>query len=515
MLTFAPDLDPRTPNLIVGGTGFRPHTKDQYGSHLSMLEQQNASASGWGALTEAPNVLWGAQLTGATNTARLYAGVASGSTSKIYELRISNSDGSYTAPLNVSVGGTSFTLSTPPVNPEDYSNVWAMTSYGTIVLAGNKGTTAATLHTQSASGSNFAALSGSPNAATLETFKDFILAGNVSDYGAVTGTFDMVAWCALGDYTSWTPSAATQAGNQRLTDSYGPITCIKRLADSAVIYKGRAMYLATYVDNVTLFSFQRISDRIGCRVWAGYPPAIVDIGNAHIFVGATDVYLFDGTRPVPITQGIIETLGGLSRDASGMGGINGYALPPTRMTHDALLGEVYFWQWGYLYNYRYGKWGTISTSETSSAVAVFSGNASGMLKLAADYSGVSAGTLIAKSDKKIYNRYTDNSSNTSGYESMVMVFGLWGDNKQRSVLTRVIPTFTAVPISGTLTYKQANALGLTPSTIGSSVSMEAARCRFDMMSNAPAGKWHQVSILFVGYCQIADCEKVTVAGGAE
>jgi hypothetical protein len=501
MLRFAPDADPRTPEVLLGLIGGRV-TARGYAAYLSVAEMshlQSLTLSTFGTLDNAAKVIWGAQMTGGTLTARLYAA----SDTQIVQLTSSSGIWGHSDVSNA----TPYTITSPPsTHAEDYANTWAFTTYGTIALATNKAASPTTIQKQTTGGSAFTNLSASPKAATIETFKDFIVVGNVGDYGAVTGTNDMVAWSALGDYTSWVPSAATQAGNQRLTDSFGPITCIKRFADNIIVYKGRAIYIGTYVDNVTLFSFERISDKIGCRVWADYPPAIVDIGNAHIFIGVDDIYYFDGTRPISITEGVREFI----RAVDGPG----HALAPCHVVHDPLAGEVYFWDYGLVYNYRYARWGAVPAIEGQSVVGVFTGGTSGTLTLEDGYAPVQApNTMYCSTNKKIFNRYVEGGSTPA---IMEMVTGDQGSNEEASVAYRATPLFNTPPlVSGTTaTHNYSNALGVSGGADISSIPMSSLY-RFDFTAER---KWHRMLYHFVSDtnpCEVVGLNLLTRKAGRE
>jgi hypothetical protein len=62
------------------------------------------------------------------------------------------------------------------------------------------------------------------------------------------------------------------------------------------------MFLGQYVGPPEVLQFQRIPGDQGC---VG-PEAVVDIGGAHIFVGEDNIWLYDGSRPVPIAQGVLR-----------------------------------------------------------------------------------------------------------------------------------------------------------------------------------------------------------------
>src|SRR5690242_4433210 len=97
---------------------------------------------------------------------------------------------------------------------------FAFCTYGNEIFAVDKANPP-----QMSSSSAFADVAGSPpKASCCATSKNFVILGDTND--GVDDLGDRVWWSALGDPTDWSPSAATQAGNLRITDTPGPIKAL-------------------------------------------------------------------------------------------------------------------------------------------------------------------------------------------------------------------------------------------------------------------------------------------------
>lgn len=70
------------------------------------------------------------------------------------------------------------------------------------------------------------------------------------------------------------------------------------------IYCGQSIWLETYVGGSVVNAFTRVIPNTGTRA----PRTIVDLGNEHIFMGADDIYRFDGARVTPIGARIRDDL---------------------------------------------------------------------------------------------------------------------------------------------------------------------------------------------------------------
>lgn len=152
-----------------------------------------------------------------------------------------------------------------------------------------------------ATSGNFAAIANSPKAKIVFSVPNFVICLNTQDGSGSTAFGDSPDrwWCSgFQDHTVWTPALSTQCASGRLIGRGGELTAGAPFADGFVAYKEREMWLASYVGSPAVFQFNAIPGDVGC---VG-PEAVVDIGGAHIFVGADNIWLFDGTRPRSIAD---------------------------------------------------------------------------------------------------------------------------------------------------------------------------------------------------------------------
>jgi len=489
-LLFAPDLDPDQPGNIQAATGIRPSLRG-YVQFQTMREYNDSS--GWGALGTTPNNMWAHHWS--TN-----GRVIAGSATKLYELSLTGT-GTFSV-TDVSAGGGSYTAPSYASGTDDEQDpsYWCYGSVGDNVYASNKFT--AHMQKQTAKAGSFADISASPCCSTMLAFQNFLFAGNCGDYGSVTGTKDMVAWSGLGNADSWVPDQATQAGYQRLLEIPGRIVAMKPLGNQLIVYKQKGMWAGTYQGNQVMWGFVPIEWNIGVNAAYDTPPPIVDIGNAHVFVGPEDIYIFNGGQPQSITIGTVRRY-----LRSTYFNVNNARLTPTRVSHDVQTGDIYFWAYGLVYNHWFKKWGVLPSSDANVAVAACESNAAG---IGGGAPGVinDPGMLIAKSDKKIYNRYRYSTNVTAfTYEDMTMqVEG--GNNAMSSTLQRVVPKFSVTPAgSCTLSYYRRPAYGGTAVSDGTG-TWDSTNYRFDLLRNA---YWHRCDITIVSsssFCELSDIEYV-------
>ncbi|MET3390641.1 hypothetical protein ABIC33_001264 [Variovorax sp. 1140] len=130
---------------------------------------------------------------------------------------------------------------------------------------------------------------------------NFVLAFNTND--ATYGVSPDRWWnCAQSDQTNWTP---VQGGptTGRLVAVEGPIQAGLPLGDYVVAYKSRGVFLGSFVGGDAQWQWTLIT---GADVGAVGQEAVCDIGGAHFFVSEGDFWLFDGTRPVSIGEGVVR-----------------------------------------------------------------------------------------------------------------------------------------------------------------------------------------------------------------
>jgi hypothetical protein len=264
---FAPDADVTTPGLISGCSNLIPYLNGMEGA------PEPATPASTPAIAAA--CIGAAVVTKLDDTRRIIAGT----TTKLYEL----SAGSWTDIGRVAAynGGI--------------DTRWSITQFGDATLCANRADVI-----QRSTGASFADVATAPKAEILFSVGAFVMALNTND-----GSEKPDGWhcCAAFDDTSWTPSIATQATSGRLVATAGKLTAGMRLGEYAIAYKMKSMYLGQYVGAPTVWNWIQVpGGEAGC---VG-KEAICDIGGAHFFVGDDNIWIYDGTRPVPVADGFVR-----------------------------------------------------------------------------------------------------------------------------------------------------------------------------------------------------------------
>lgn len=260
MKGFSPDLPRTTQGIITDCENFIPYES-------GMEAAPSATSQGIDALAAA--CIGAASVSKLDGTSRTFAGTAT----RLYEL-------SSTSWTDRSAGGSAYTTTTN----------WQFTQFGDVTIAAGYGNTL-----QYSSSGAFAAISGAPQAKVLfsviTSAGGFVIAANTN-----TNT-DQWTCSGLDDYSTWTPSVATQANAGRLLgNDAGAITAGLELGDAPVLFKRRTMFVGRYVGGDATFVFNEVPGGAGC---VG-PDARCSIDVGIFFVGPDNFWIFDGARPLPI-----------------------------------------------------------------------------------------------------------------------------------------------------------------------------------------------------------------------
>lgn len=183
------------------------------------------------------------------------------------------------------VGGA-YTVAT-----DDY---WEFTQFGNLVIAvdGLGDDPQAT----TVGAANFAALSGAPpKARHVASVRDFVVMGNLS------GSPQMVRWCAINNATSWTADPATLADFQELPGDGGWVQKVVG-GEYGVIFQERAIYRMTFVGAPLVFQFDKVQVNIG----AYCPNSVISFQNFIYFLSEGGFVLFDGTNVHHIGDGKVD-----------------------------------------------------------------------------------------------------------------------------------------------------------------------------------------------------------------
>lgn len=461
ILGYAPDADPSIPGVLTNCAATVPSLKGFKGAPTPANTQQSVLAS---------TCMGAATLTKTDGTTRFFAGAAT----KLYE---ANSN----AWTDVS---RSVAYATPATGR------WRFAQQGNVSLAANGADTVQ----GSVSSGAFSCVGGAPIANIVEVVGKFVFALNIS------GASNKVQWSALNDYTSWSASISTQAGNDTLSATSGAITAGRRFGDSLMVYKERSLFLGVYVGPPNIWQFQLIPGTAG----ALSQEVVVSIGTAedpkHIFMGYDDFYLFDGARPLPIgTNRIKETVFGQLLQS------RNYVC---QAVHDRQNSRVYFYYPStdsnlpdkcVVYNYRTDRWGVddrqIEMATDWASPGITWDNVGTLYNTWNDLPNASwdqAFLNAAQTLPAVFDTNHKLKTLTGAAQNSSITTGDLGDDAQCFTLTRLRPRFLTSPASATLTnfYKMNSGDSLTSDAMTS-----LNNGKFDLLRDA---RWHRFQIAMTG-----------------
>lgn len=266
---FSPDSDPNTPGILTDCVNIIPFESGFKGAPSPV----NTASNNLGAACNGAVVA--VKLDGSR---RIFAGT----TTNLYEL--------------ASGVWASRTRATPYTGGTDTR--WSYCQFGDTTVASNLSDAM-----QSLAVGAFADIATAPKAKiVVSATNNFVIAFNTSD--ATYGVSPDRWWCcAQADQTNWTPNISTLATTGRLVAVEGQIQTALTLGDYVVAYKNRAIFLGTFVGSPVVWQWVLIpGGEAGCIG----QEAVCDIGGAHFFVGNDNFWLFDGTRPIPIGNGVVR-----------------------------------------------------------------------------------------------------------------------------------------------------------------------------------------------------------------
>ncbi len=316
-MDYRPDWQPTKPGLLVSTENVIP---DKAGNYFTSY---TAESSGYtGSIFSSGSARGARMVTMASGTKRLIVG-------------------GYTLikEANGSGGWTDRTSTTPGSYSLSATDRWWFEPFGDMVVACN-GVDA----TEKSTTGIFSTLTGAPKAKVIISQSGHLLALNYNDGSANPAG---IKWCSQDDATDWTASASNSAGSITLKQTPGPIVAGAQLHDIAVVWKAKSMYVGRRVGGTEIWQFNLLSPSIGCisqEAWVATPAGI-------IFVSDYGVYLFDGSIPRPIDDGVRVTLFNAIFSAS----------TTAFMSHDEQAGTIYIWLRSgiiecFAYNYFSDKW---------------------------------------------------------------------------------------------------------------------------------------------------------------
>ena len=164
---------------------------------------------------------------------------------------------------------------------------WKFTQFGSVIIAANG---QAKLQGYNLNSSTlFADLAAdAPTARYVTVVRDFVVSGWQTSYQ------NRVQWSALGDESSWTNSATTQADYQDIPDG-GSVVGVTG-GEFGLVFMDRAIHRMSYVGSPLVFQFDNISRNLGCYE----ANSIIQYGGTSFFLGDDGFYACDGQNVIPI-----------------------------------------------------------------------------------------------------------------------------------------------------------------------------------------------------------------------
>lgn len=477
LVGFAPDADVTTPGLITACTNLIPYLNGMEGA------PEPSTPAGTPALAAA--CIGAAVVSKLDDTRRIIAGT----TTKLYEL----------------LAGAWTDVSRAAVYTGGADTRWSITQFGDATLAANRADVI-----QRSTGAAFADVATAPKAEILFTVGAFVMALNLND-----GSEKPDGWqcSAAFDDTSWTPSLATQATAGRLVATAGRLTAGMRLGEYAIAYKQRSIYLGQYVGAPTVWNWIQVpGGDAGC---VG-KEAICDIGGAHFFVGDDNIWIFDGTRPVPVADGYVRqyffdnsnpsfryrTICVFDRQKNLV-----WVFYPSigATTPDSAL----------VYHVTAKKWGVANRSIEAALNYVSSGvTIDGLSSISSTIDGLSSYSfdsqfwLAGGKSMSIFNTSHQLQSMTGASTSSAMTTGEVGDDYAVSCLGPIRLRYAQAPVTASVqTFIQQNSgIGFMAAASGAVVDG-----KFDLRQSA---RWHKAAFAFSGPVRVTHMDaNFTPAGG--
>lgn len=181
-------------------------------------------------------------------------------------------------------GTVSFQYSTPA------NQRWRFTQFGNVLIAANGGNRLQGYNLNNST--TFQDLAAdAPQSRYVTVVRDFVVSAYVNS--STVYPF-RVQWSALGDESSWTNSATTQADFQDIPDG-GSIVGITG-GEFGLVFMDRSIHRMSYIGSPLVFQFDNISRNLGCYE----ANSIVQYGGTSFFLSDDGFYACDGQSLIPI-----------------------------------------------------------------------------------------------------------------------------------------------------------------------------------------------------------------------
>lgn len=474
LLGFSPDTDPTTPGVLLDCENVIPTLRGMKGAPTL------ATPSGVPPLAD--ECMGAAVVVKLDGTRRVFAATQS----KIYE---------YSSGVWVDVSGASYTG-----GPEGF---WSIAQFGDSTLMANGAD-----KVQRSTIGNFAQITSAPVAKIVFTVGDFVMALNTGAYA------DQWHCSAAFDDTDWVQSTTTQSASGRLVSTPGELTAGCRLGSYAVAFKKNSVYLGQYVGAPSIWDWRQI---IGGNAGCVGQRALCDVDGTLFFVGEDNFWLFDGTRPVPIADGVIRNW--FAENCSAQ-----YRYKTT-CAYDKTTNLVWVFypssnastlDSAVVYHVLSKKWGRVTASAQAVLEYVSEGvtidgldalyatiDDAASIPFDSPYWIVGARTLSVFNESNQLQSF----SGPAGYSSITT----WetGDDFAFSLFKRMKPRFSVAPTSASMTLFHKNSSG-DAFVNGGTSNMSVGR--FDALRSA---RWFKAQIDLIGNHEITGLDAGFSSGGME
>jgi hypothetical protein len=187
---------------------------------------------------------------------------------------------------NIVSGADTGTVTFVYATPTDQR--WRFTQFGNVIIAANGGSRLQG-YNLNAAGTFQDLATDAPRSRYVTIVRDFVVSGFVAtDYP------NRVQWSALGDESSWTTSATTQADFQDIPDG-GSIVGVTG-GEFGLVFLDRSIHRMSYVGSPLVFQFDNISRNLGCYE----ANSIIQYAGTSFFLSDDGFYACDGQRILPI-----------------------------------------------------------------------------------------------------------------------------------------------------------------------------------------------------------------------
>jgi hypothetical protein len=238
---------------------------------------------------------------------------------------------------------------------------WRFTQFGNVLIAANGGNRLQGFNVNT--DTNFSDLAvDAPQSRYITVVRDFVVSGYVNDS---TVRANRVQWSALGDESSWTNSATTQADFQDIPDG-GAVVGLTG-GEFGLVFMDRSIHRMSYVGSPLVFQFDNISRNQGCYE----ANSIIQYGGTSFFLSDNGFYACDGQQIIPIGNEKVNRFF-FDNVEEGLLPLMSAAIDPFRKlviwayasTSSATVDKLL------IFNYEIGKWSSGTT--TASRVATSS-----------------------------------------------------------------------------------------------------------------------------------------------